>query len=595
MHPAHFQTYWCGEMATGILLIHGFTGAPDDFGTLPAALAACFGPDAVRTVRLPGHASTEPPRFDGEALIAAVDAAASEFLGRGDDLVVIGHSTGGTLALAALADRLASLRLLVLVAVPKRIDSAYLQRWRDHARPGNAISFTSLASLVHLVNRVDARSACPVLLLQGEQDELVPCSEVFLWEGALSGPVRTVLVPEASHHIFTGARAGFVQDLLQRAISDACYRPDQAAAEAVRQFTAVEPEAAGFLALSPQSVRHLAASPAVLSLVDRTPALSENACSEPLFLNMEITTRCNLRCPFCARTSRPSKERDMPVETFRRILDLLPHGYRVTLVGLGEPLLHPQVDLLVREAVKRGRRVSLVTSAMQLDAEMGRRLLDAGLSAITFSLDAATQETADQVRPGSDMERILSNIEAFCRLSDSVRRVPRAVFSAISLRTLPHLEELVTAAARLGVDAMMLSDLNFAVNAPHSLSRSGGDALLAARQAVRTAFSLGLPLLSVHGLEELGLSQRYHRHLLTNPSRLVERSAARANCFSPWQTLAVSVDGSVTVCDCQPDRTAGNLLSDPFGEIWQGSVMKGQRREMLGSTPPPSCSICPRF
>lgn len=586
-------------MGIGILLIHGFTGAPEDFGDLPACLAARYGSEAVQTVSLPGHGSGQPPQFDTELLLAAVRAAAAHFQERGHDLVLICHSTGGTLALAALADQLPALRLLVLAAVPKRIDHAYLARWSSHARQGNAITLTSLAAMVSLVNRVHSHAPsadCPVLLLQGEADELVPCAEVDLWERACTGPLRTVIAPDAGHHLFQGKPAKFVEDLLLRAVADACYRPGAEELATVDRLVAVEPEAARFFARSPGSVRHLAASPAGLMLRDRIPQLADQPGGEPLFVNIEVTTRCNLRCAFCARTMRQGEGRDMPVERFRRILDLLPHGYRVTLVGLGEPLQHPEIGKLVAEAACRGRRVAVVTNALELSTEVGQELLDAGLHAITFSLDAALQEVADLVRAGSNLERILGNIRNFARLSDAVRKVPRSVFSAVSAQTLPHLEQLVRTAATLEVDAMMLSDLNFAANLSNTLWRAGEDVVLSSvRQAVRTAFSLGLPVLSVHGLEELGLSQRYTRHLLAPASRLSDRTSRRTHCFSPWQTVAVSVDGTVTACDCQPEAAAGNLLRDPFDAIWQGSVLTRQRRQMLGDSPPDPCCICPRF
>jgi MoaA/NifB/PqqE/SkfB family radical SAM enzyme/pimeloyl-ACP methyl ester carboxylesterase len=634
-------------MTPGILLIHGFTGAPEDFCTLPAALARRFGPEAVTTLQLPGHGSAMPPRFDEEALVAAVCAAAKEITDAGRDLVLIGHSTGGTLALAALAalpDLLPALRLLVLASAPKRIDGGYLTRWQGHARPGNAISFTSLAGLVSLVNRADAAvlGKVPVLLLQGEEDELVPATEARLWEGSLKGHARTVLVPNAGHHLFQGSSeisgdhrrvgsplptlpqnssawaqgahptlstlprrsrekvfadpAPFIEDVLLRAIADACDIPTEAAAATVSTLVDVEPEASNFYRSAASSL-HLAASPAGAALTGASVELAEEAAGEPLFVNIEVTTRCNLRCAFCARSSSSCSGRDMSRDTFRRILDLLPHGYRVTLVGLGESLLHPEIADLVADAAQRGRRVALVTNAMGLTEETGAKLVAAGLDAITFSLDAVSQGVADLVREGSDIERILTNIRNFiARAEAAPRGISRAVFTAVSTDTLPHLEELVRTVATLGVDALMLSDLNFADNAPRSLWGSGRESASSElRHAVRTAFGLGLPVLSVHGLEELGLPQRYHRHLLAPPSALMQRSPRREHCFSPWQTLAVSVDGTVTVCDCQPEVKAGNLLEDPFTSIWQGPIFREQRRRMPGDLPPAACAICPRF
>ena len=49
---------------------------------------------------LPGHGAQAAPEFDAEACLAAIAAAAAGFRARGRELVLVGHSTGATLALA---------------------------------------------------------------------------------------------------------------------------------------------------------------------------------------------------------------------------------------------------------------------------------------------------------------------------------------------------------------------------------------------------------------------------------------------------------------------------------------------------------------
>lgn len=582
-------------MATGILLIHGFTGTLDDFGALPAVLARH---GTVRSLRLPGHGGSEPPRFDSEALTGAVAEAAREMVSLGLDLIVIGHSTGGNLALAALGGTDIPVSLVVLAASPPRVDASYLSRWQGHSPTGDAVSFTSLAALISLVNRTGSRGFSdrfPVLVVQGEEDELVPAAAAGLWEPIFAGRARSVLVPGGRHHLFTGAGARFVEDVVSRAVADASHRPDAGDAAAMTILSAVEPEAERFLSRAGGAARHIALAPAGALLAERVPELSPRAAGEPLFLNIEVTTRCDLHCAFCARTRRKPALRDMPVETFSRILDLVPGGYRVTLVGLGEPLQHPDIAGLVAAAASKGRRVALVTNAMELSADKGRELLEAGLGAITFSLDAALPGPAETVRGGSRLERILDRIRQFTA-TDAGRGIPRAIFTAVSAQTLPHLEQLVRTAAGLGVDALMLSDLNFAANTGHTLWKTGSDeAAATVRRAVSLAFALGLPVLSVRGLEELGLPQRYRKHLLVRPGTLLERSTRRGHCHTPWQTMAVNVDGSVNACDCQPETVAGNLLETPFSELWQGGVLREQRRRMLSDSPPQACLVCPRF
>lgn len=583
----------------GVLLIHGYTGSPRDFASLKASIEAMSVPVEVAVPLLPGHGDLVPPAFDPEIFVPAIGSAAERFRRAGREVVIIGHSTGGILALSAIARYAIVPRLLVLASVPNRIDGSHFERWRLHSAGKSGISLTSMARMVSMVNRVGSmgrNGMPPVLIVHGERDELVPVEDAFAWRRIFSGPVRTVVVPGAGHDLFNTDPGGFCSDVVRRSAADALHIVTDDEKETLRRLTTAEPGITRFLTRSPDSARHLANSPSARVLrgdsFDPTPF----ADTEPVLANIEITTRCNLRCAFCARTSIRREERDMTGDRFGRLLDLLPHAWRITLVGLGEPLLHPGVADFISEASSRGRRVTLATNATLLTAQMSRRLIEAGLDAIVFSLDTVDAEATSAVRAGSTVETSIENIRAFVAVSSKTRPVAKAVFSAVSSSTVAHLERLVETVARLGVDALMLSDLNFPANRSHTVWKNAdGKTKIIVQRAVRKAFSLGLPVLSVTGLEELAPAARYREHLLIPPARLYRRQKKRRFCLSPWQTLPVDVEGTATLCDCQPGDPIGNVLDRPFGDLWNGPRMRDHRRRMLEDPPPEACGACPRF
>jgi MoaA/NifB/PqqE/SkfB family radical SAM enzyme/pimeloyl-ACP methyl ester carboxylesterase len=581
-------------MALGVLLIHGYTGRPEDFKGLPDFLvAACPGAE-VRATSLPGHPGPAP-EFRKDDFLKAIREGA-EALGH-RELVVIGHSMGGVLALAAIRELGLTPRLLVLIGTPKRLDSGYQARWNGHSEASQGIPFSSLAQMVLLANTMGARSTapCPVLILHGEADELVPCGDALLWRAHFgAGSARAILVPGAGHHLFEGEGADLVFEVIGRAMQDLAGETSVEENAVLARLCAEEPEAGEFLRRSPTSARHLARCPSGCEREGLAARTSE-AETEPVFANIEITTQCNLRCAFCARTVGDRPVADMSPETFRRILDLLPHAYRITLVGLGEPLMHPALPELVAEASGLGRRVALVTNALLLTREYSQRLIDAGLGSIAFSLDASTTELASKVRAGTDLGVALENIRTFNELAAD-RPISRAVFSAVSVSTLPYLEDLIRMVADLGVHVLMLTDLNFQRNLPQSLWKNQNDGTAASvRKALRTAFSLRLPVLSVRGVEAFALRHRYTKHLLSPPAQLYTRSSLHTYCDSPWQNLPVLVDGTVTVCDCQPDWIVGNLLRQPLRELWQRGALAAHRQAMISELPPEACALCPRF
>lgn len=587
-------------MSLNFILLHGYSGSPADLLPLEKVLSDRFPESSIKSIKLPGHDGLhEVPPFDETRYLRALADELGSLAGEKTKRIYIGHSTGGTLLLRYIKDSGILPDLLILIGVPAKIDTAFLDRWSRHSGSGKEISFSSTARLVSFINRPGISSfetPFPVLILHGEEDALVPPEQAFILKERLGKLSRVIIIPSGKHHLMTSSDDAFTAEAVLRAAEDVLKTPDACDLEAVGRLAGVEPEAERFLKISRFSCRHLARSPSMQRLTGREPELVPHTAEEPVFANIEITTRCNLECAYCMRSRLPQQGLDMPKKTFARILDLLPHAYRITLVGLGEPLLHHNPAGLVAEAVSRGRRVGLVTNGMCLDRETGQALLDAGLHSIAFSLDAPNQEVADIVRRGSDLKRIIENISCFTAAAKKKGTTATAVFSAVSVKTVPYLEELVDLAAKLGVHVLMLTDLNFQHNVKETLWKNIGSGVTAvARDAALRAFSKKLPVLSVRALEEFGLWKRYEQFLLIPPHQLYRRAARRTWCVSPWQTVPVNVQGDVSVCDCQPEKIAGNIFSMPFTEIWNGEIMAAHRERMLSIKPPSACGICPRF
>ncbi|MGE5528338.1 MAG: alpha/beta fold hydrolase [Patescibacteria group bacterium] len=586
-------------MALGIILVHGYSGSRQNLTPLAAELTAVFGQDAVIDLALPGHDGQRTPEFAEELFIGTIGRAIRFHIESKKRTVVVGHSTGGNLALAAL-DRFSLLPdLLILVSVPKKIDPACQDRWEAHRRGKERLSLSDLAMMIRLINTTGRKrweTSFPVLIVHGEEDELVLCQESRAWEAdGFPGSARVVTIPRASHDVFHGAGSRFAIDVIRRSIADLADRDDYTR-EAVEALKAIEPGLPGFLQAAPYAGRHLSLAPGVQRVMGGKPALLPKVENDPAIANIEITTCCNLGCRFCARSRLRKRNEHMPLQRFRDILALLPNTYKIVLVGLGEPLLHPQLIELIQFAKAQKRKVGLVTNGMLLHAELSRRLLEAGLDAITFSIDGFDAESSKNVRQGTDFELVIRNIKGFLALSSDTRAVSTAVFSAVSVHTVSRLPDLIDRVAELGVDALMLTDLNFQVNLRHTLWQNRAAPLEeAVRNAVSRAFAKHLPVLSVRGLEEFGLDLRYHPFLLIPPEQLCERSQKHAWCLSPWQTIPVGVEGGITLCDCQPDSPVGNLLLQPFSEIWRGEAFNEHRAAMLGPDPPRACRICPRF
>ena len=106
----------------------------------------------------------------------------------------------------------------------------------------------------------------------------------------------------------------------------------------------------------------------------------------PLLAHIIPIRRCNLACEYCNEFDDFSKP--VPLETmFRRIDKLGELGTSVVTISGGEPLLHPELDDVIRRIRRNGMVAGLITNGYLLVAERIQRLNKAGLEWLQISID----------------------------------------------------------------------------------------------------------------------------------------------------------------------------------------------------------------
>jgi radical SAM protein with 4Fe4S-binding SPASM domain len=140
----------------------------------------------------------------------------------------------------------------------------------------------------------------------------------------------------------------------------------------------------------------------------------------PIHVDYELSFKCNLKCPICLMSLPPDERSNygnpaqtLSLETVKGLIDegAAKGQMAVGLNGICEPLLSPDLAEIVRYAREMGMLdVMFNTNGLLLDAAVARELVHAGLTRVMISLDAATQDTYDKIRVGSDFETVCRNI-----------------------------------------------------------------------------------------------------------------------------------------------------------------------------------------
>ncbi len=152
----------------------------------------------------------------------------------------------------------------------------------------------------------------------------------------------------------------------------------------------------------------------------------------PSKLFVETTTRCNLKCQMCVKQTWDNGivEGDISMSTFEALEPALPHAEALVLNGIGESLMHPQLEEFIRKAKKlmpSGSWVGFQSNGLLLDETRALSLVEAGLDRICLSLDAICPDTFRKIREGGevdDLEQAFSALRAArARHSDSKLRI----------------------------------------------------------------------------------------------------------------------------------------------------------------------------
>lgn len=181
---------------------------------------------------------------------------------------------------------------------------------------------------------------------------------------------------------------------------------------------------------------------------------------------VEVTSRCQLKCTFCPNNVLGNKwhRGDMPWPLYRD--SLLPHfsgADWVYLQGWGEPLLHPHLWDMFRLAKEKANQVGFTTNGMLLNPENARRLIDLQGDLIDISFSGNTATTHEALRRGSSFSQLKQNVSRLAGLKEQTGST-RPVIVLSYMLTKPAIEELpdfIDTAATLGANQVVAINLDY--------------------------------------------------------------------------------------------------------------------------------------
>jgi MoaA/NifB/PqqE/SkfB family radical SAM enzyme len=314
----------------------------------------------------------------------------------------------------------------------------------------------------------------------------------------------------------------------------------------------------------------------------------------PASLQVEVTSACNLRCAMCLVRYRPPVNKiagALPLDLYRRLLDEVPGLRRLTLQGLGEPLLSPYLLDMVRLAKARGIEVGFNSNATLLTRRRADELVAAGLDWLHVSLDGARAGTYEAIRDGADFDRVVANLAGLVeakRAAGGDKPWIRVVFVAMR-RNIGELPELVDLMGTVGVQEVRVQNLS------HDFGDTGDGEYREIREytAAEALWATGSDRAATMAAFDAARSRAGAHDLLLRLPRLDGEPGP--GCTWPWDGAYVTSAGIVQPC-CMvmgDDRVAlGDLSGASFPDIWTGPAYRDFRARLAGDDPPDVCRGC---
>src|SRR5437660_11774721 len=111
----------------------------------------------------------------------------------------------------------------------------------------------------------------------------------------------------------------------------------------------------------------------------------------PVLVHIIPMRRCNLDCGYCNEYDQVSKP--VPLEEMKRRLDYLAAmGTSIITISGGEPLMHPELEEVIRHIRKRGMIAGMITNGFLLSVDRIKSLNAVGLEHLQISIDNVTPD-----------------------------------------------------------------------------------------------------------------------------------------------------------------------------------------------------------
>lgn len=288
--------------------------------------------------------------------------------------------------------------------------------------------------------------------------------------------------------------------------------------------------------------------------------------SYPRRLVLELTNACNLNCIMCGRNAADFKPTVFDMDNFYSLEPLMDIAEEVTLMGWGEPTIHPHFIEMLEVINRHSARKYFCSNGMNLK-KIKNAIFDHNVDVFAISLDGATDETNSRIRRGSKINEITEDLKDIVRIKkERGLKYPwiNFVFCAMD-SNIQELPDLVRLAAEIGIEEVKVVYLTvFEEDLLHETLWGHEDKIKAVfEETIKVGEELGIVLKLPHYIGEDEAGDKLHK-----------------DCFVSWRDFFLGSDGYVRPCMSTPVQFFKYDKNKDFMEMWNSSEYQEYRKNV---------------
>ncbi|MCI1965458.1 MAG: radical SAM protein [Oscillospiraceae bacterium] len=303
-----------------------------------------------------------------------------------------------------------------------------------------------------------------------------------------------------------------------------------------------------------------------LSEIDRKCTVLK---SLPRRLVLELTNACNLNCVMCGRNAAKFQPTAFHLDWLQWLEPILDDIEEVTLMGWGEPTIHPDFTKMLEIINRHSARKYFCSNGMNLK-NITDAIFQYKVDVFAVSVDGATAETNAKIRKGSDLNQIANNLQNIVDIKHRESlKYPYINFVFCAMKSNLHeLPGVVKLAGELGLEEVKVVYLT-AFD-----SNLMGESLWNCQSEVEKVF---------HEAQKLGEKLGVALKLPYIQGHDVALNKNHRDCFVSWRDFFLGSDGYVRPCMSTHVKFFKFDTDRSFMDMWNDKAYQSYRKHVNDS------------